>query len=206
MGSRPETRLSVDGTPYVADGASLRPASFRPDAAPAEALRATGTDATDATVDAVAQNQKAYDPIVVENGIFTLKKARVKVNYGRPMTCDLETLDIDTPNGQTLADKRIIISNVGFYLNQSRIFWCGPNAPLDDENDPLQGLTELKTENLNNSDELPKLVTGYADVAITGKYKRAGSNGRVFCRHVDPTYLQILEVIPRGKAPIASGG
>lgn len=154
----------------------------------------------DSNVLASVKNSK-YENIVVENGSFTVAVASVIVHFGRPITADLQTLAIDTVNGETLADKKNNVSNVSVHVNLTRGFWIGSKPPENDENNALEGLSEMGVGSLEESQDPVALTTGVVDVPIKSNY----SNGGIFIRHIDPTPAEILQVVPRGKFPISGG-
>jgi len=207
----------------IEDLTSTTVVTVRPDALVPPSLRATATDDwahaitrvsgaahlegeqisvfADSNVVASAKNSEVK-AIVVNKGTFTIDFPRAVIHYGRPMTADLETLDIDTVDGETLVDKENLVSNVTLYMNQSRSIWVGGKAPSNDANDPLEGLAELKIGSLENLEEPVELLNGAIDIAIAAGYT---GGGRVFCRHIDPTPAEILQVAPRGRFPISGG-
>lgn len=138
----------------------------------------------------------------VTNGKITLDRAYAYIRAGIPMICDVQTLDIDTPQGTSLSDKKISVSKVTCFVQDSRSFWVGPQAPDDDSVDPLQYLTELKIRQSESMDDPVSLVTDKVEVNIMPEWN---SNGRVFIRHIDPVPLTILEIAPAGLVPIGRG-
>lgn len=147
-------------------------------------------------------NNASYDTITVTNGAITLDKPYSVIRVGLPITCDFQTLDIDTPQGTSLADKKMTVSQVTCFVQDSSAFWAGPKAPDNDSVDPLQNLTELKLRQYEGMDDPVSLVTDKVSINIASEWN---SNGRVFIRHIDPLPLTILEVAPAGLIPIGRG-
>jgi hypothetical protein len=147
-------------------------------------------------------NNESYDTITVENGSITLDRPYGVIHVGLPITSDIETLDVDTNNGETLANKAKIVQAVTMYVESSRGIWAGPKPPesndLNENDDPLFGLKELKIREAESYDSPVELVTEQVTVAIEGEWN---SNGRVFIRQVDPIPLTILSISPSGKFP-----
>lgn len=136
--------------------------------------------------------------LTVTNGAVTLPKHYAVIHVGLPYLSDVETLDIDTPNGETLSDKKIDISRVTLKVENTRGLWAGPAAPSDDTDDATEGLTEFKLRNEEEYDDPVALVTGNVDVNIESHWNR---HGRVFIRQIDPVPMAILSIAPSGMIP-----
>jgi hypothetical protein len=143
----------------------------------------------------------AYSGFTVEDGCVTLDKCYGVIMVGLPITSDLETLDIDMPQGETLAPKKKNITKVSVIVQDSVGLWAG-QKPVDDSVDPLDQLVETKVTDLVDYETANKLYTGTLDVSIMGNWN---SNGRVFIRHIDPLPLSVLAVIPTGLVPFQGG-
>lgn len=143
-------------------------------------------------------NNDAYDVLTVSSGALNLDKHYAVVHVGLPYISDIETLDIDTPQGETLSDKRKLVSKVSIFVEKSRGIWAGPKPPSDDDTDPLEDLYELKIRNDESYDEPVALQTGVVDINIKAEWS---SGGRVFIRQVDPVPLAVLAVVPSGLLP-----
>lgn len=146
-------------------------------------------------------NNSSYVTITVTNGTITLDKPYGLIHVGLPITSDLETLDIDTANGETLANKSKNVQAVTMYVESSRGVWVGARPP-EDSDDPLEGLREYKVRNSESPDSPVSLKTENISVTIDGEWN---NNGRVFVRQVDPIPLTILSVAPSGKFPFRGG-
>lgn len=147
-------------------------------------------------------NNEAYDTITVTNGTITLPDSYAYIRVGLPITCDIETLDIDTQQGETPADKKKNISALTIWVENSRGIWAGVNPANDpdwDGADLLDGLVEAKVRDNEDPDEPVALSTGTIDMVLQSEWN---SNGRIFIRQVDPVPLSVLAVAPRGLIPI----
>lgn len=144
-------------------------------------------------------NNDSYDVVTVEDGSITLDKPYGVIHVGLPYTTDIETLDIDTPDGETLVDKKKHISKVTLSVEKSRGIWVGARPPTDDTVDPLEGLNEIKVRNNEGYDSPVDLKTEAIEVNIKAEWN---SNGRVFIRQVDPLPLSVLAVSPAGLIPM----
>jgi hypothetical protein len=139
-------------------------------------------------------NNPSYEAIEVEDGQITLDKPYSVIHVGLPYISDVETLDIDSAEGSTLADKKKQVSKVTLHVEDSRGIWVG-NHPGDDS---LTGLTEVKVRNDESYDDPVALQTGVIDVNISAEWN---SNGRVLVRQVDPLPMSILAITPAGLLP-----
>lgn len=143
-------------------------------------------------------NNAAYDIVTVSNGKVTLDKPYAVLHIGLPYMSDVETLNIDTNNGETLSDKKINITKVNVFTEDTRGVWIGPQPPSDDTTDPLENLRELKIRNTEDYDSPPALRTDNLSVNINPEWN---SNGRIFIRQVDPIPMTILSISPAGNIP-----
>ncbi len=148
-------------------------------------------------------NNDAVTEVTVSGGAVELERPYSVIHVGLPITADIETLDPDSTQGETVADKKKNISRVTMFLEKTRGLFVGPKPPDDDEEDPLQNLMELKIRNLEGYDEPVDLMTGVADVNIMPEWN---NNGRVFVRQVDPVPAAILAIYPSGLIPVRGGG
>lgn len=113
-------------------------------------------------------------------GSITLAAAASKVHVGLPYMSDLETLDIDSPQGQSVKDRRMAVGNVRLYVEESKRFYAGQNS------------TDLYLAQASD------WTTDVIDVTIDSTWN---SHGRIFVRHKDPLPLTILAAIPQGSMP-----
>lgn len=143
-------------------------------------------------------NNDAYTVRTVSNGILTLDRAYAVIHGGLPVTADIETLDVDTAQGETVSDKKMLMSKVTMHVEKTRGLWLGPKPPADDDVDPLQGLTEVKMRTNETQDDPIALRTGKTDVTIRSEWN---SNGRIFLRQTDPLPAAILSFAPAGWIP-----
>lgn len=139
-----------------------------------------------------------YSTLTVANGAITLPRPYAVVHVGLPYISDIETLDIDAPNIQTLSTKKILITEVTARVYKTKGVWFGREAPSDDETDALEGLTELKLRSNESMDDPVALKTGVIDTIIETKWSEGG---RVFIRQVDPLPLTLISLTPSGIIP-----
>jgi hypothetical protein len=92
----------------------------------------------------VASPNNPANPVacVVVDGAITLDKPYSRIRAGLPYLSDLETLDIDTPSGPSLKDRRMLVNQVTVYLEASRGAFVGQSLPPDAT--PVADMNELK--------------------------------------------------------------
>ncbi len=151
---------------------------------------------------AASPNNDDYDAIVVEDGAITLDQPYGVIHVGLPITADIEPLDIDTVDGETLSDKHKLVNAVTLHIEKSRGIWAGPKPPTDDDDDPLENMDEAKARGSEGYDEPISLTTEKVDITIRSEWN---SNGRVFIRQVDPLPVTVLAISPAGSFPFRGG-
>ena len=148
-------------------------------------------------------NNDAYTVVTVTNGTINLDRCYGLIHVGLPITADLETLNIDSAQSETISDKKNLITKLTIFVEDSRGIWAGSAPPPDEATDFLGGLTELKIRNFEGYNSPTDLATGTVDVVIQGHWN---SNGRIFIRQTDPLPLSVLAVAPSGLYPFSGGG
>jgi len=144
----------------------------------------------------VIANPFIFDATVytVTNGKVIFAVPHAVIHAGLPYLSDLELLDIQNPQGGSLAGKKKLVRNIAAYVHDTASFWAGSKPPADDDVDPLQGLVENKARRSGEDVELPsRLRTEELDVTIKGEFN---TNGRCFLRVVDPLPAEFLSVSP----------
>lgn len=146
-------------------------------------------------------NNPSYDTNTVANGTVSLSRCYSVVHIGLPITSDVETLNIDTAQGETVADKNKLITKVALHVQDTRGLWAGCEPPSGDNvvgGD--SGLVEYKLRQNEGYDEPTELKTQVIDVNIDG---RMNDNGRVFIRQSDCVPCTILAIVPIGAVPFS---
>lgn len=144
-------------------------------------------------------NNASYTVYTVSSGAITLDRAYTVIHAGIPILADIETLDIDTVQGETISDKKSIVTAVACRVESSRGFWAGGKPPTSDTDDPLEGLAETAVREFESYDDPVDSVNEVLEVQIDNTYS---SGGRVFIRNVEPIPLKILSIQPAGLFPI----
>lgn len=147
-------------------------------------------------------NNASYDTVTVSNGSVTLDKPYGVIHIGLPITADFETLNIDSIQGETISDKKMISQKMNLFVEETRGLWAGPKPPSDDDTDPLERLTEYKLRRDESYDAPVSKKTEVISVNISAEWS---DNGRVFVRQVDPVPSTILAAYPSGLYPFRGG-
>lgn len=144
----------------------------------------------------VVANPSNPDTEVVEvvGGVASWDELYVNVLIGLPYLSDLQTLDIDTPSGPSVKEKKILVDRVGLYVEESRGIWAGrPNTPTAD--DPLKGLQEFKARDDEEWGDPNALITDFIEIPFESNWDK---DGRIFIRQIDPLPLSVLSITPMG--------
>lgn len=131
-------------------------------------------------------NNPSYTTRTVTGGVVALADPHAVIHVGLPITADLETLDIDNPQGPSMADKKKNVNKLTMFVEASRGIFAGPDADR---------LYEVKARNDEGYDEPVSLETGKVEINIASDWN---SSGKVLIRQVDPLPLSILAVVPAG--------
>lgn len=141
----------------------------------------------------------SYDVLTVTNGTIVLDRPYGVIHVGLPYMSDIETLDLDSTDGETLMDKKKLVGKVTMAVESSRGIWVGSTPPTDDDVNPVEGLTEMKLRDTEDPNDPVDLETGNIDINIQSEWNQ---NGRVFVRQIDPVPLSVLSVAPAGFVPV----
>lgn len=155
----------------------------------------------DAYVVANPNNPKITNVCTVSGGSINLGGCYAYIHVGLPYVSDLETLDLDTPEGASLRDKKVLINRLTLELTAARGLFVGSTPPVADN--VLEPLFELKLRDTEDYSQPVALLTGVARDNLQNNWNQ-DRNGRVFIRQVDPLPCTILAAIPTGNIPPAS--
>ena len=151
-------------------------------------------------------NNQNYPTLTVTGGQVTLPLAYGIVHVGLPITADLETLNIDTAQGQSILDKKKAINQVSMWVEETRGLFVGAVPPEGITLSSLQGLDttltsffEPKVRYSEGYSQPNQLLTRVIVQPIGGQWN---SHGRVLIRQVDPLPAAIISVAPGGLAPV----
>lgn len=143
-------------------------------------------------------NNASIDTVTVTNGDAVFTEKHVVWQVGLPITADLETLNVDSAQIETLAGKKAMNTAVIASVESSRGIWAGYKPPSDDATDPLENLTEYKLTDTEDLGTPPALVTDNIDTNITSSFTEGA---RSFLRQVDPVPCSILAIHAAGYFP-----
>lgn len=151
----------------------------------------------DAFVEASVHNP-SHETKTVSNGEVVLDKNYVVIHYGLPITSDMETLDVDTAEGETTADKKSLTNRVILGVQETRGLWAGTAEPANDDVDE-SALAEFQLRSEETSEQPVALATENIETNLFSEYTEGG---RIFIRQVDAVPATILSIHGRGFYPL----
>lgn len=146
-------------------------------------LTITGLDHLEGSDVAVLADGDVVNGLTVEDGAITLPRKACRVHVGLKYTSDLETLNIEAPQG-TLQGKLKRVFAVTVRFLKSRGLWVGPT---------FSNMTEMKQREFEDYGEPTALLTGDKELSIPSEWNK---NGRICLRQRDPLPMTILAVVP----------
>lgn len=145
--------------------------------------------------------------VVAADGTITLDNWYAVVTAGLPVTSDMQTLDIDTPQSESLMGKKMVVTSVSAYVRQSRGLLFGQKAPPADAYGSVDtsqvNLSPLKPSSGNAPDAPGNLLTDPYTIPIPGSWTKGG---RVFVRQTDPLPATVLAIAANGNFPFRPEG
>lgn len=144
-------------------------------------------------------NSKMPNVLTVSGGSITLPTPAAVIQAGLPYLSDVETLDMESVQGETMIDKQKQVSKVTFKTEKTRSLWVGSAAVASTETDQLKDLYEAQIRKSESYDLPINLLTDSFDVIIKSDWSKGG---RVFVRQVDPLPMAILSLAPYGSIPL----
>ena len=123
------------------------------------------------------------DGKTVSNGIISLTTAASRIHVGIQMVADLETLDVEAPEG-TIQGKPKKLSKIMVRFEKSRGLLVGPTSDL---------LVEMKQRENEPMGTPTTLLTGDKKITLKPAWN---SNGRLLLRQVNPLPFTILAIVP----------
>lgn len=144
---------------------------------------------------------------VAPDGTISLDNWYAVVTAGLPITCDLATLDIDTPQSESLMGKRMIVTSVSAYVRQTRGLLFGAAEPPADaygsSDTSQQNLEVLRPKSGDAPDAPGELLTDPFTIPIPGSWSKGG---RIFIRQTDPLPATVLAIAANGNFPFRPEG
>lgn len=124
---------------------------------------------------------------IVTGGSVTISTPSAIIHVGLPYTSELETLELNVPNAETLQDKHKIISKVTAVFKESRGGFVGTRRDGDN-------LFEIKQRDDADDYNTIALQTGKSTISVTDTWE---GRGKVIVRQVDPLPFNVLALIPQ---------
>ncbi len=143
----------------------------------------TGLDHLEGETVSILADGSVIPQQVVSGGSLTLAHGANKVHAGLPYVSEIETLNVESPEG-TVAGKQKKIDKVLLKLLKSRGGWAGPDT---------DNLQELKPDQITAYGEPTPLITGEREIEMEPHWD---SNGRLIVRQADPLPMTITAIVP----------
>lgn len=141
-----------------------------------------------------------YPQALVTNGIITLTECYAVIHAGLPFIVDIQTLPVDSAQGETLQNKNKLNQKVTGRFSDTRGVFIGTRAPTG--SDLLANLYELKLREDENYDAPVTLLNGLAEINVDASWDKVG---QVFIRQVDPLPISLDSVVSEGLFPFKGG-
>lgn len=140
-----------------------------------------------------------YPELQIVNGVLTLPTGvyGAIVHIGRPITGDVETLDIDTVEQAPTLIESLNVNKLYIKVHNSSGLFVGNKFPAGNS---VAGMEALDSYDVNYQEENPIIgnraqpnQTKRVELTLPGDWK---SQGKVCIRQVDPLHFEILSIIP----------
>jgi hypothetical protein len=136
--------------------------------------------------------------LTVNNGVVVLPRPAAVIQVGLPIIRDLQTLNVDNPQGESISDKRMIFREVAIKVMASLGFFTGPAFPSSTDSNVTDGMIEAKVRTIEPLGSTTALQTQTIPVKIPGRWN---STGQICIRHIRMTPLSVLSVLFGGNLP-----
>ena len=131
----------------------------------------------------VLQDGDVQRDLFVDDGTLTLASSAARVQVGLPYVCDLETLNIEAPQG-TVQGRPVQVPTVTLRFQKSREILVGPNknqlSPVPFRSDEAYGVPT-------------RLYTGDHEALMRAEWNKTGN---ILIRQKDPLPMTLLAAIP----------
>lgn len=146
-------------------------------------------------------DEENYPELIVSGGSITLPDnlRGAIVHIGRPITYDVQTLDIDTVEQRPVLIESKIVNKIYLKTLRSRGLFAGSKFPLNNKVKDLVNVEVLDVDYSEDADgdiianRFQAPVTKRNELSIPGDWK---SQGKICLRQVDPLHFEILSIIP----------
>ena len=112
---------------------------------------------------------------------------------------DIETLDLDYA-GSTTKPGKALVTSIGAWFEDSLACFAGPEEPTSATNLTLPGggsMQEFQVLDRNDT-AVSTPQSGFRTLKFEGRWDEKGT---VFIRHLDPSPLTVLALVPYGTFP-----
>jgi hypothetical protein len=147
----------------------------------------SGLDHLEGRTVAICADGAEETQAVVTAGAVSVATPAAILHVGLPITADVELLDLEDPNGETLVGRKKLIVAATALVRRSAAFSAGPDE------DHLKSCNFRDTEDW---DEPTALETDAVSIALSSTWD---NNGRVFIRQTAPLPLELLAVVRHGE-------
>lgn len=127
---------------------------------------------------------EAVHPVTVNDGEIDIREPHVVVHAGIPIESHIRTLSVNISGGETMLDKKKLITDVSVLVESTRGIYCG---------ETLDNLYEVPQRQYEFYDETIKLASGIVDVKLSSTWNK---NGEFYIVQKDPLPMSILSIIP----------
>ena len=144
-------------------------------------------------------NIENYPVVIVANGQITLPNNRLGaiIHVGRPIICDVETLDIDTVEQRPVLIESKTVNKVYMKVLNTRGLYAANKLPTDNGVEGMVDIDELPVDMSNATPILGNRFvapqTKRIEIVPEGSWTQ---QGKVAIRQVDPVHFEILSFIP----------
>lgn len=145
----------------------------------------SGLDHLEGLTVAVVGDGNYVGRYVVTDGTVTLQRPYGVVTIGLPYFSDMQTLDVNILNGESVRAKQKLISKVSVLVDSTRNIKVGKNS---------SSLTEVKPRLVSDGYENP--IEPKSDVFVADVIDSWSQRGRVFVRQDLPLPITVLSIIP----------
>ncbi len=142
-----------------------------------------------AVVGSPYNDAEPYDVFTVSGGSITLPSPRAYSVVGLPYVSDIETLEIDTRNGTTALDKKIV-NEVGVRYARTRGVYVSGELPANNSVVDMENAQDWTTEDVVNRPIIEK--TGLKVYRPTSTWN---GKGKIALRQVDPLPFEVTSII-----------
>ena len=139
-------------------------------------------------------NNPKLEEVTVSDGEVSLGGHYDIVHVGLPITCDVETLDIEPGNSSTLINRKKNITQITVKVDKTVDFWVRTDG--GPKSDSLEGFTQSKLRDRHNAFD-SKMPVHSKNVSVIPK-SQWSEGGRVMIRNSNPTPMTILGIAVEG--------